>query len=42
MGGGWDHFFNFLKGLSPGWVTFILIFLMLAYRSPEIVQAIMH
>ena len=39
---GWDHFFNFLRGLPPRWVLLILVCLVLAYRSPDIVHALLH
>jgi len=38
----WEQFFNFLRGLSPPWVFLILVCLVLAYRAPDIVHAVMH
>ena len=40
MNGGWKEFFTFLARFSPAWVTIMLVAMILAYRSPDIIRAL--
>ncbi len=42
MDGWWKEFFAFLTRFSPLWVTIILVCMILAYRSPDIISAALH